>query len=121
MSDKRHQVVTEYKARRSHKRVRGTTDRPRLCVYKSRRHISVEVVDDSIGAVLTGASTQSPEIEGAVNGKKNIEACKAVGKLIAERCRAKGISLVKFDRSGYPYHGKIAALADSAREGGLQF
>ena len=121
MSDKRHSNVTAYKARRARKRVIGTPDRPRMCVYKSRYHISAQVVDDHSGVVLAGASTMSPELRSVVKGKKNIEASKAVGKLIAERCKLKGITAVRFDRSGYIYHGKIAALADSAREGGLQF
>ncbi len=121
MSDKKHHEVTVYKAVRSRKKVVGTSDRPRLCVFKSRKHISVQVVDDLSSKVIVGASTQSPEIKDVVKGKKNIEACRAVGKLIAERSKAKGIREVRFDRSGYIYHGKLAALADSAREGGLVF
>ncbi|OGH59723.1 MAG: 50S ribosomal protein L18 [Candidatus Lindowbacteria bacterium RIFCSPLOWO2_12_FULL_62_27] len=121
MGDKRHGEVTAYKSIRSRKRVIGTSDRPRLCVFKSRKHIAAQVVDDLSGLVLLGASTRTPEVRDVVKGKKNKEACKAVGKLIAERCAAKGIRTVRFDRSGYIYHGKIAALADSAREGGLQF
>lgn len=121
MADKRHSEVTAYKAIRSRKRVRGMPDRPRLCIYKSRHHISVQVVDDLAGHVLVGASTQSPDIRPVVNGKKNREAGKAVGKLIAERCKALGVTRVCFDRSGYIYHGKLAAVADGAREGGLEF
>ena len=121
MRDKTHQEVTAFKAIRARKRVVGTADRPRLCVYKSRYHISAQIVDDLAGRVLAGASTLSPELKKVVNRKKNIEASKAVGKLIAERCKSKGIDKVKFDRSGYIYHGKIAALADGAREGGLVF
>lgn len=99
----------------------GTPDRPRMCVFKSRKHISAQVVDDLAGKVLLGVATYSKEVGALVKGKKNIDACKTIGKLIAERCKAKGISRVSFDRSGYIYHGKISALADAAREGGLQF
>ncbi len=121
MADKKHSDVTAYKSIRSRKRVRGMPDRPRLCVFKSRNHISAQVVDDLSGRVLTGASTLSPELRSVVKGKKNKEAGKAVGKLIAERCKVAGVSRVCFDRSGYIYHGKVAAVADGAREGGLEF
>ena len=121
MRDRTHSEVTAYKARRSRKRMMGTPTRPRLAVFKSRKHISAQVIDDISGVVLGGASTSSPDIKDVVKGKKNAEACKAVGRLIAERCKSKGISKVAFDRSGYIYHGKIAALADAAREGGLEF
>lgn len=122
MSDKKHSEVTAYKALRSRKKFRRIeSDRPRLCVYKSRKHMSAQIVDDLAGKVLLGVSTQSPDVKEIVRGKKNKEASKVVGKVIADRCKEKGISLVRFDRSGYVYHGKIAALADGAREGGLQF
>ena len=101
--------------------MRGTPDRPRLTVYKSRKHISAQVVDDLAGRVLVGAATYSKEIQSLVKGKKNMDACRVLGKIVAERCQSKGISKVCFDRSGYIYHGKISALADAAREGGLQF
>ena len=122
MPDKIHSEVTAYKAVRSRKKMaRATSDRPRLCVFKSRKHVSAQVVDDLAGRVVVGVSTQSPEVRKIVKGKKNMESCKVVGKFIAERCKSKGIGQVRFDRSGYIYHGKIAALADGAREGGLQF
>lgn len=121
MGDKTHSVVTAYKLRRTRKRIRGTPDRPRLCVRKSRKHISVQIIDHLSGNIIASASTMSPELKPVVNGKKNMEACKAVGKLIAERGKSKGVGTVQFDRSGYIYHGKVAALADGAREGGLEF
>lgn len=121
MGDKTHSEVVKFKARRVRKRVRGTSARPRLCVYKSRKHILAQIVDDESGRVLLGVSTNSKDLAGQVKGKKNIQAAKAVGALLAERAKSKNISAVCFDRSGYIYHGKIAALADGAREGGLQF
>lgn len=121
MGDKTHGEVTEYKLRRTRRRIRGTPDRPRLCVRKSRKHITVQIIDHLSGNIIASASTMSPEIRPAVNGKKNMGACRAVGKLIAERGKSKGVGAVQFDRSGYIYHGKIAALADAAREGGLLF
>ena len=105
-----------------HKRVRrkvaGTTQRPRLCVFRSERHISAQVIDDTIGVTLVAATTQESGFEG--NGS-NKEAAKKIGLLIAERALAKGISEVVFDRSGYIYHGRVHELAEGAREGGLKF
>lgn len=106
--------------RRVRKKVMGTPERPRLCVYKSLRHLYAQLIDDLHGHTLVYVSTLDRELRDRVRGP-NIEAAKAVGKLLAERARAKGIEKVVFDRSGYPYHGVVKALADSAREGGLIF
>jgi len=103
---------------RIRKKVQGTAERPRLNVYRSLNHIYVQVVDDLSGKTLVAAS--SAEGEGKKTGG-NVAAAKAVGKTIAERAKAKGISKVVFDRGGYIYHGRVKALADAAREGGLQF
>ena len=105
-----------------HKRVRskvfGTTERPRLNVFRSESNIYAQVIDDVVGNTLVAASSLDKEIEG--NGG-NKTAARAVGKLVAERCKAKGIDKVVFDRGGYLYHGRVAELAEGAREGGLEF
>jgi len=106
--------------RRIRKRVVGTPERPRLCVYKSLRHIYAQLVDDSRGHTLAAASTLDPEIRDQVKSP-DVEAAKLVGQLIARRAQELGIRKVVFDRSGYPYHGKVRALAEAAREGGLEF
>ena len=106
---------------RIRKKLTGTTERPRLSVYKSLKHIYAQVVDDSTGKTLAAASSLSKEFKSAsVEGDKKAEA-KRVGELIAGKCKAAGIDKVVFDRNGFPYHGRIAAVADAAREAGLQF
>ena len=105
-----------------HKRVRGkisgTAQRPRLAVYRSNAHISAQIIDDVAGNTLVAASSVEKGFEG--NGG-NIEAAKKVGAMVAERALQKGIEEVVFDRGGYVYHGRVAALAEGAREGGLKF
>ena len=104
---------------RGRKRVSGTAERPRLVVTRSSRHITVQVVDDLQGATLAHASTMEADVRGT-EGDKTAKARK-VGELVAERAKAAGIEGVVFDRAGNKYHGRIAALADAAREGGLSF
>lgn len=104
---------------RIRKKLLGTAERPRLNVYRSLNHIYVQLIDDLKGQTLVAASTAEGKAERRVGG--NVAAAKAVGKTIAERAKAKGIDKVVFDRGGYLYHGRIKALADAAREGGLQF
>jgi large subunit ribosomal protein L18 len=104
---------------RGRKRVSGTAERPRLVVTKSAKHLSVQVVDDLQGATLAYASTMEADVRTAA-GDKTAKAVK-VGELVAERAKAAGIDAVVFDRAGNKYHGRIAALADAAREGGLSF
>ena len=104
---------------RGRKRVSGTAERPRLVVTRSARHVSVQVVDDLQGATLAYASTMEADVRTA-GGDKTAKA-KKVGELVAERAKAAGIDAVVFDRAGNKYHGRIAALADAAREGGLSF
>ena len=104
---------------RGRKRISGTAERPRLVVTKSAKHLSVQVIDDLQGATLAYASTMEADVRGAA-GDKTAKATK-VGELVAERAKAAGISEVVFDRAGNKYHGRIAALADAAREGGLSF
>jgi len=104
---------------RVRKSVSGTTARPRLNVFRSSSHIYAQIIDDTRGHTLVGVSTLSPELSGQPGG--NIEAAKTVGKLVAEKALAAGVTYVVFDRGGYLYHGRIAALAQAAREAGLQF
>jgi large subunit ribosomal protein L18 len=111
--------------RRIHDRVRtkieGTTERPRLCVYRSLDHIYAQVIDDRSGKTLASASSVDGESKKGLKGGGNIAAAKVIGKTVAERAKAAGVSKVVFDRGGYKYHGRVKALADAAREAGLQF
>lgn len=108
--------------RRIHKRIRrkvtGTAERPRLAVHYSNQHIYAQLIDDAAGKTLAAASTQDKSIEKA---SSNVACATAVGQLLAERAKAANVSSVVFDRGGHLYHGKIKALADAAREAGLQF
>lgn len=111
--------------RRKHLSIRskisGTAERPRLSIYRSNNNIFAQLVDDVNGVTLVSASTIDKEIKGNVKHGGNIESAKLVGKAIAERAIAKEISVVVFDRSGYKYTGRVAALAEAAREAGLKF
>jgi large subunit ribosomal protein L18 len=98
----------------------GTTERPRLCVFKSAKHVYAQVVDDTQGKTLAAASTVTKGEKDGFEGLKPVARAKKVGELIAARCKAAGIELVVFDRNGFKYHGRIKAVADGAREGGLQ-
>ena len=102
-------------------RVEGTPERPRLCVYRSLGHIYVQVVDDRTGKTLVSASSLDKEVKKQVKGGGNVAAAKVVGKAVAERALAAKIQKVVFDRGGYKYHGRVKALADAAREAGLEF
>ena len=104
--------------RRVRKRVSGTPERPRLAVYRSNKHIAVQVIDDTRGHTLVAASTYEPAFRGRATG--NVAAARDIGRLIAERAVAAGITRVVFDRGGWKYHGRVAAVADAAREGGLE-
>jgi len=95
--------------------------RPRLSVFRSSQHIYAQVIDDARGVTLAAASTIEKDLRGQLKTGANIDAAKAVGKLIAERCKAAGVEAVVFDRGGYMFHGRVKALADAAREGGLAF
>jgi large subunit ribosomal protein L18 len=94
---------------------------PRLNVYRSEKHIYAQIVDDDRGQTLVSASTLDKEVRKTVKTGGNVAAAKAVGKVLAERARAAGLERVVFDRGGYAYHGRVKALADAAREGGLRF
>ena len=99
-------------------KISGTPERPRLNVFRSNANIYAQLIDDVNGVTLVSANTLEKDFEGSTG---NMEAAKKVGLVLAERAKAKGIELVVFDRNGYLYHGRVAALADGAREGGLQF
>jgi large subunit ribosomal protein L18 len=109
------------RAFRVRKRVRGTPERPRLSVIRSHKHISVQIVDDLAGQTLAAASSLDKKLAGTLKSGGNQNAAEAVGKAIAERAAAAGIKAVCFDRGPYKYHGRVAALAKAAREGGLSF
>jgi large subunit ribosomal protein L18 len=105
---------------RIRKKMQGTAERPRLNVYRSLNHIYVQVIDDLHGATVVSASSAEGKKADRKTGG-NVAAAKTVGKIIAERAKAKGVTKVVFDRGGYIYHGRVKALADAAREAGLQF
>lgn len=106
---------------RTRARLEGSSSRPRLSVYRSSRHIYAQLIDDEQGRTLLAASTVDPEVRGSLADKTKQEAAREVGQLLAKRALAAGIKAVRFDRGGNLYHGRVAALADGAREGGLQF
>jgi len=106
---------------RMRKKLAGTPERPRLCVNRSSKHIRVQVVDDATSRTIVSASSLDKEVREKIKGGGNIAASKVVGKIIAERARAKGVEQVVFDRGGYQYHGRVKALAEAAREAGLKF
>ena len=106
---------------RVRKKVNGTALRPRMVVSRSSRHVFVQIVDDTVGKTLASASTLEADLKGNLKTGADVAAAAAVGKLIAERAKAAGITEVVFDRGGYIYHGRVKALADAAREGGLSF
>ncbi len=102
------------------KKAHGDGERPRLTVFRSARHIYAQIIDDSAGKTLVQASTLDKAVRDGLKGKKKADASKEVGKAVAERAKKAGIGQVVFDRNGYRYHGRIAAVADGAREGGLE-
>ena len=105
---------------RIRKKVFGTTERPRLNVFRSTKHIYAQVIDDTKGVTVAAASTMAKDTRGQATGKK-VDKAKAVGMAVATACKAKNIESVVFDRGGYRYHGRVKAVADGAREGGLKF
>lgn len=106
---------------RTRKRLRGSEDRPRLAVFRSSKHIYAQLINDDKGVTLVSAGSVEPEVRKSLSYGGNKAAAAVIGKLLAERAVSKGIKGVCFDRRGYRYHGRVAALADAAREGGLQF
>lgn len=106
---------------RVRKRTRGSAERPRLCVYRSHRNLACQIIDDTSGKTLISVGTKDKDVRGTVTYGGNKNAAQAIGKLLAERAIAAGIKQVAFDRGHYRYHGRVAALADAAREAGLSF
>ncbi len=117
--------ATRVARHKRHARVRakisGTSDRPRLCVYRSLQHIYAQVIDDTQGRTLVSASTVDPEIARDIEGKKKLDQAEMVGLLVARRALEAGVTQVVFDRGGYKYHGRVKTLADAARKGGIKF
>jgi large subunit ribosomal protein L18 len=114
-------VGRERRKLRIRKKVSGSTARPRLTVFRSAKHIYAQVVDDTTGQTLAYASTLSKDLRGTLDDDKKVDAAKKVGALIAKICKSKKIDRVVFDRNGYLYHGRVSALAQAAREAGLEF
>jgi large subunit ribosomal protein L18 len=110
-------ALRERRKKRIRKKIFGTQERPRMSIYRSEKHVYVQVIDDSVGKTLVSISS----FEKGRHGKSNKEACTELGKELAGRCKAKSIESVVFDKNGFTYHGRIKALADGARDGGLQF
>jgi large subunit ribosomal protein L18 len=106
---------------RIRKKLAGSPQRPRLAVFRSQSHIYAQVIDDEAGRTLCAASSLDTDLKADAKRGSNVAAAKAVGKLIAQRAQEKGVSAVVFDRGGFQYHGRVKALADAAREGGLKF
>jgi large subunit ribosomal protein L18 len=106
---------------RVRKKIEGTPARPRLNIFRSSKHMYAQIIDDINGVTIASASTQDKELKSQIENGGNIEAAQQVGTLVAQRAKDKGIEKVVFDRGGYLYHGRIQALADAAREAGLEF
>jgi large subunit ribosomal protein L18 len=106
---------------RIRKRVMGTQDRPRLSIFRSARHIYAQIIDDTCGCTLVAASSQEKALAESDAAQKKVDKAVLVGKLVAERAKAKGIDKVVFDRNGFLYHGRVKAVSDGAREAGLKF
>lgn len=114
-------VIRKRKHLRVRKKISGSATKPRLNVFKSNKNMYAQLIDDTKGVTLTAASTLDSKLEEKLDSGSNVEAAKEVGKLIAEQALENGIEEVVFDRSGYIYHGRVKALAEGAREGGLKF
>jgi len=115
---------TEIRAKKHYRlrnHISGTAERPRLSVFRSNNHMYAQIIDDTVGNTLVSASTLQKEVKAELEKTDNVEAAAYLGKVIAQRALEKGIKTVVFDRGGFVYHGKIAALADAAREAGLEF
>jgi large subunit ribosomal protein L18 len=117
MANKSKQALRIARHARIRKRVKGSAERPRLAVFRSLKHISAQIIDDTTGRTLAAASS----LEKDLGAKGNVDGAKAVGTALAQRAKEQGISSVVFDRGGFRYHGRVASLADGAREAGLEF
>ncbi|HLF17496.1 MAG TPA: 50S ribosomal protein L18 [Candidatus Omnitrophota bacterium] len=110
-----------YRHQRIRKKIFGTSDRPRLCIHRSLKNLSAQVIDDTQHKVLFGMSTLSKELKGKLKTAGNVQAATQFGQFFAQKAHAKGIKKVCFDRGGYVYHGRVKAFADAARQNGLEF
>ena len=113
-------IARKRRHRRVRKKVAGTAERPRLNVFRSLRHIYAQIINDEIGHTLVSASTSEAEVREQIEGLNKTDQARMVGKVLAERALAKGVNQVVFDRGGYKYHGRVKALAEGSREGGLK-
>lgn len=102
-------------------KIKGTALRPRLCVFRSNKHIYAQLIDDQARVTLASTSTEAPDLKDELSGKKKTDAAHLIGKKIAEKCKDLSIETIVFDRNGFVYHGRVRAVAEGAREGGLQF
>ena len=121
VTKKSRQVVRENKHRRMRNRFSGTPERPRLAVFRSNNHMYAQIIDDTVGKTLAAASTLEKDVKAELEKTNNVDAAAYLGTVIAKRALEKGITEVVFDRGGYIYQGKVAALAEAAREAGLTF
>ena len=121
VSKKSKSEIRKKKHLRQRNRYSGTAERPRLAVFRSNNHMYAQIIDDTVGKTLVSASTMDKEVKAAISQTNDIEAAKTVGTFIGQRAIANGIDTVVFDRGGFLYTGKVAALADAAREAGLKF
>ena len=122
MAAKNARVEKRVKRKKSiRKRINGTAERPRLTVFRSASHMYAQIVDDATGQTIVSASTLSKELKGKLKSTGNVDAAKKVGELLSKEAKKKKIATVAFDRNGFLYHGRVKALADAARDGGLQF
>ena len=121
VSKKSREVVRENKHRRMRNRFSGTPERPRLAVFRSNNHMYAQIIDDTVGKTLAAASTLEKDVKAELEKTNNVDAAAYLGTVIAKRALEKGITEVVFDRGGYIYQGKVAALAEAAREAGLTF
>nr|WP_330372390.1 50S ribosomal protein L18 [Lachnospira multipara] len=121
VSKKSRALVREAKHKRTRNRFSGTTERPRLAVFRSNNHMYAQIIDDTVGKTLVSASTLDADVKAEVEKTNNVEAATVVGKVVAKKALEKGITTVVYDRGGFIYQGKVKALAEAAREAGLEF
>ncbi len=121
VSKKSRTVVRENKHRKLRNRFSGTTERPRLAVFRSNNHMYAQIIDDTVGKTLVSASTLDKEVKAECEKTNNVDAAAVVGTVVAKRALEKGITTVVYDRGGFVYEGKVKALAEAAREAGLEF
>ena len=121
VSKKTRSVVRQNKHRKIRNHISGTAERPRLAVFRSNNHMYAQIIDDTVGNTLVAASTLEKDVKAELEKTNNVDAAAYLGKVIAKKALDKGIKVVVFDRGGFIYHGKVQALADAAREAGLNF